>query len=64
MLTFTPEEKLACIEREIRMRLKTYPRWVAAGNMTQKNADREIAVMKAIAEDYSHAQPQQLDLVP
>jgi len=44
--------KLACIEREIKMRERVYPRWVAAGKMSQEKADLELEVMRAIAEDY------------
>lgn len=45
-------DKLACIEREIKMRLQVYPRWIEKGRMTREKADHEIAVMQAIAEDY------------
>jgi len=44
--------KLACVEREIKMRERVYPRWVAAGKMSQEKADLELEVMRAIAEDY------------
>lgn len=50
--TYSPAEKLAAIEREMKMRRRVYPRWVADGRMTQAKADAEIAVMEAIAEDY------------
>jgi len=36
---------IACAERELRLRVRVYPRWVAAGRMTQALADREIALM-------------------
>jgi hypothetical protein len=48
----TDEDKLKCLEREIGMRKSVYPRWVYAGKMTQDQADREIACMEAIADDY------------
>ena len=44
--------KLACIQREIKMRERVYPRWVASGKMSQEKADLELEVMRAIAEDY------------
>ena len=44
--------KLACIQREIKMRERVYPRWVASGTMSQEKADLELEVMRAIAEDY------------
>jgi len=50
--TFTPREKLEAVEREIKMRRKVYPRWIETGKMKRETAEREIAVMEAIAEDY------------
>lgn len=29
----TPNEMAACVEREVAMRLRVYPRWVQAGKM-------------------------------
>lgn len=49
--TFTPTEKLACLQREINQRLRVYPRWVEAGRMKQAKADHEIACMRAIEAD-------------
>ena len=49
---FTPREKLEAVEREIGMRRKVYPRWVLLKKIRQDTADREIAVLEAIAEDY------------
>lgn len=40
-------EVVACVEREIALRKRVYPRWVAAGRMTQDKADREIQTMEA-----------------
>ena len=45
--------KFNCAQRETKMRQRVYPRWIENGKMTQANADHEIAVMAAIAEDYS-----------
>jgi hypothetical protein len=45
-------DKLRCVEREIAMRKSVYPKWIAAKRLSQENADREIAVMEAIREDY------------
>ena len=52
----TPADKRACIERELRMRCRVYQRFVAAGKLSQAEADREIAVMEAILADYPDAQ--------
>lgn len=46
------DEKIAHLEREIRMRRNVYPRWVAAKKMRQDQADRGILVMEAILSDY------------
>ena len=41
---------IAEVERELRLRRRVYPQWVAAGKLSQQKADRQIAVMEAIAE--------------
>lgn len=51
--TFTADDKRAAAEREAKMRRRVYPRWIAEGRMTQTMADREIAIMDAIAADYA-----------
>jgi len=51
-MTFTSKEKLECAEREVMMRRKVYPRWIEQKKMKQETADRQIAIMDAIAEDY------------
>ena len=57
----TPNEMAACVEREVAMRLRVYPRWVQAGKMRPEKAAREIAVMKAVAallkRDYPYERP-------
>lgn len=52
MTAFDDATKLACIEREIEMRYKVYPNRVRQGLMAPTLAEREIAIMKAIAQDY------------
>jgi hypothetical protein len=42
------DEQILCVEREIRMRNQVYPRWIAAGRMTQAKADTEINAMRAV----------------
>ncbi|WP_439579465.1 hypothetical protein [Elioraea sp.] len=42
------ERQIACVEREIALRRRAYPRWVQAGRMTQRDADREFAEMEAV----------------
>jgi hypothetical protein len=45
-------EKLRCVQRELNMRKRLYPRWVAAGKMQQSLAAFEIKLMEEIVEDY------------
>lgn len=49
---WTSDEKLACIEREIRLRKRVYPNRVANKRMSPLQADRQISMMEEIAEDY------------
>lgn len=48
-MTFTIAEQLDAIEREIRFREFVYPRRVRDGKMTQAEADRQIALMRAVS---------------
>lgn len=43
-------EQLACVERELKLRKRAYPRWVRDGRMPEASADREIRTMEAVAE--------------
>ena len=49
---FTAADKLACVQRELRMRLKVYPRWIEIGKMKLDQAQWETDVMRAIVRDY------------
>lgn len=42
--------QIKCIEREIEMRKRAYPRFVEARKMTQSRADYEIEAMRAVLE--------------
>lgn len=42
--------QIACAERELRMRRRVYPRWVAARRMTEQDAARETWEMQAILD--------------
>lgn len=53
MLTFTAAEKHRAVLREIEMRKSVYPRRVMAGQMSQSQANRQVAIMEAIAADYA-----------
>ncbi len=50
MTAFPFSDLLACAEREVRMRRRVYPRWVAEGRMTKAKADLETAQMEAIVD--------------
>jgi hypothetical protein len=49
-LPIDPAAQLAEVEREVALRRRVYPRWVADGRMKQAAADRQIATMEAVAE--------------
>lgn len=49
---FSASEKAECADREARYRRRVYQRWIERGNMTKAKADKEIAMMEAIAADY------------
>jgi hypothetical protein len=51
-MSITDYDKLTCAVRELGFRQRTYARLVANGKMSQAQADHQIAVMKAIADDY------------
>jgi hypothetical protein len=44
----TIDDEIACVRREIAMRQRVYPAWVAKGKMKQEKADHEIAAMRAV----------------
>jgi hypothetical protein len=46
-------DKLAEIERELRMRRQVFGGWVARGKITESQAMRRIAIMEAIRADYA-----------
>jgi hypothetical protein len=51
-VSFTLTQKIACLERELRLRSRVYPPRVASRLMSQSAADHEIALMQAILDDY------------
>ena len=42
------EDMLACVDRELAMRRRVYPRWVSQGKLKQDGADLEIIRMEAV----------------
>lgn len=51
----TAADKLACAERELKMRKRCYPRWIDADTISADKAAHEIAAMEAIVADYRAA---------
>jgi hypothetical protein len=52
MAEFTAQQKLQAIEREIQLRLRVYSRRVESSQMSRREADYQIDIMRAIALDY------------
>ena len=48
MLRWSLDAQIACVRRELALRQRVYPRWVAASKMKQAKADEEIAAMQAV----------------
>lgn len=48
--TVTLEDQIKCVEREIKFRVKCYPRFVANAKMAQATADKETRHMMAVLE--------------
>lgn len=51
-MAFTNTEKREAADREVKQRERVYPRFVENRKMTQDFADRQIALMREIADDY------------
>jgi hypothetical protein len=49
---FSREEKLKEIAREIALRRRVYPNRIMTHRLSKETADRQIAIMMAIAKDY------------
>jgi len=49
---FSAQQKYREVMREIGQRENVYPRLVANGKLSQASADRQLAIMHAIAQDY------------
>jgi hypothetical protein len=50
LLPITLPEMVAELRRELRLRLKVYPRQVAQGNLSQRAAKRQTEVLAAILD--------------
>jgi hypothetical protein len=50
MAAITDEELLKSAQRELALRRRVYPKWVAREKMTQEDAAHEICCMEAIVK--------------
>jgi hypothetical protein len=48
LFAITLEEQIAEVERELALRHRVYPRWVAAKQLSPAKADRQIATMESV----------------
>lgn len=51
-MMFTAEEKWLEARRELKMRMRVYPRMIEAGDMSEQAAKTRIGIMQEIAADY------------
>ena len=42
------DQQIRSVEREIGLRIFWYPKWVESRKLSQKNADHELAAMRAV----------------
>jgi hypothetical protein len=61
-VTCTLNQKIACLERELRFRFRVYPRRIAQGLLSQAAAAHEIKVMTDILDDYRKQRDPELEL--
>ncbi len=47
------QRQIECIERELKMRRRVFPRLVNSGKMTESGAEDEILTMEAVKESLS-----------
>ena len=48
MIPYSLDDQIECVQREIAMRERVYPKWVASGHMTERKADHELQCMRAV----------------
>lgn len=46
----TLDDMIECVQREIAMRHKVYPRWIVTGRMTADKAARELDLMVCVQD--------------
>ena len=55
-MSYTTQDKIQCLKRELRMRRRVYPRQVRRGKMSQQQAEREQQLVEAMIADYEARQ--------
>ena len=59
--TFTPEDLVAEIDRELKMRKRVYPGLIQQNKLTRAQAERQVAALECVRtlmEDYLEPEPQ------
>ena len=64
MDSITLAEQIACVDRELGMRKRVYPRWVANGKLNQAAADLEMRRMEAVRSSLLRVQAELPDREP
>lgn len=55
-MTVPIADQIACVKRELAMRRRVYPRWIADNRMSQAKADKEITAMEAVVATLSEVE--------
>lgn len=56
---FTTEQVLRELRRELALRQKLYPKWVADGSLARDTAQYQTEIMQFLVEEYEAKQAQQ-----
>lgn len=51
-MTYTAERIVKALDRELGFRRRLYPRKVAAGDMTEAEAQEEIGIVEQVRDEY------------
>jgi hypothetical protein len=57
-------DQIACVRRELHLRVRVYPRQVATGRLTNEKATKEIAAMAAVLRTLEQVAGGRPDLFP
>lgn len=45
-------DKFKCLQRELTLRMRMYPKWISQGTLSSEKAAHELTVLRAVIEDY------------